>query len=263
MSPAAFFRGSGRILAVVLSALTVLSACVSRLENTPPQTAAVERDLPPALPPVIPEEETYFIGDYQGRDSGGTVPVWVNRYLEGGIAALESMDEFGGSYVFVAEISGVNINALNQWSLGFSPEQDISRLIARRVQARFPGSDTGSPDLEYGRYFESLVRASADAFYSGTEKRDSFWFKKEYPGATPGDALGDAQGNAQSNVQGDDLGNPQNEETVVFLILMIIGKNALISQLEPVLASAAEGIEASEEQTAAINRLRSSFFEGF
>ncbi|MDR0709372.1 MAG: hypothetical protein LBF77_04830 [Spirochaetaceae bacterium] len=236
MSPAAFFRGSS----LVLSALTLLSACVSRSENIPPQTTVDER----VLPPVI--EETYFIGDYQGRDSGGTVPVWVNRYLEGGIAALESMDEFGGSYVFVAEISGVNIKALNQWSLGFSPEQDISRLIARRVQARFPGSDTGSPDLEYGRYFESLVRAVADTFYRGTEKWDSFWFEKKYPGAS-----------------GAAPDNPQNEETAVFLILMTIDRNTLISQLEPVLAGVAEGVEASGEQLAAINRLRASFFEGF
>jgi hypothetical protein len=231
---------------MVFSALTLLSACVSRSENIPPQTTVAER----ALPPVIPEEKTYFIGDYQGRNSGRTVPVWVNRYLEGGIAALESMDEFGGSYVFVAEISGVNINALNQWSLGFSPEQDISRLIARRVQARFPGSDTGSPDLEYGRYFESLVRAAADTFYRGTEKRDSFWFEKEYPGAS-GAALDNA------------LDNPRNEETAVFLILMTIERNTLISQLEPVLANAAEGIEANGEQLAAINRLRASFFESF
>jgi hypothetical protein len=246
MPLAAFFRGSARILAAVLSAVALLSACVSRSENIPPQIAAAGQ----ALPPAIPGEETYVVGDYQGRDSGEAVPAWVNRYLGGGISGLENMAEFEGNYVFVAEISGVNINALNQWALGFSPEQDISRLIARRVQARFPGSDTGSPDPEYGRYFESLVRASADAFYRGTEKRGSFWFKKEY-----------SAGNAE--ISGGSPDEPLNEEIAVFLILMTIDKNTLRTQLEPLLANADEGIEVTREQMTAIDRLRSSFFEGF
>ncbi|MDR0451757.1 MAG: hypothetical protein LBH15_01780, partial [Treponema sp.] len=147
------------------------------------------------------------------------------------------------SYVFVAENSGTNIDALSQWALKFSPGQDIAQLVSRRVQARFPGADTGSPDREYGRYFESLVRASADASYGGAERGGDFWFVKEYPG-------------------GEDGETPE-EETCVFLILVVISKTALRNQLEPVLAKAAEGITTTRDQTSAINQLRASFFDGF
>jgi hypothetical protein len=152
------------------------------------------------------------------------------------------MTEFAETYVFVAENSGTNASALTQWSLGFSPDQDIAQLIARRVQARFPGSDAGSPDREYGRYFENLVRAVADTFYEGSERRGDFWFQKEYPA-------------------GD--GETPEEETNVFLILLTIDKTALRTQLEPVLEKAAEGIEPTRDQALAINHLRASFFDGF
>jgi hypothetical protein len=249
MPPAAFFRGSGRILVVVSGVLTLLSACVSGSENPPPQSTAAGWVSPLALPPSV-AEETYFIGNYQGRDSGEAIPEWANRYLEDGVPGIERMDEFKKSYVFVAEISGVSINALSQWALGFSPEQDISYLVARRVQARFSNSDTGSPDFEYGRYFENLVRASADTFYHGVEKRGSFWFEKEYPGE-----------NDEPSVEIPDE-SPDGESSV-FLILMTIDKDTLRSQLEPVLASADEDIEVTREQMTTIDHLRSSFFEGF
>jgi hypothetical protein len=223
----------------------LLSGCVSGSENSPPQTTVAGWVSPSALPPVA-AEETYFIRNYQGRDSGEAIPGWANRYLEGGVPGIECMNEFKESYVFVAEISGISINALSQWALGFSPEQDISYLVARRVQARFPNSDTGNPDFEYGRYFENLVRASADAFYHGVKKRGSFWFEKEYPGENDGPSDETPDG-----------------ESSVFLILMTIDKDTLRSQLEPVLAGADDSIEVTREQMAAIDHLRSSFFEGF
>jgi hypothetical protein len=205
--------------------------------------------MPAAIPPPVtgpgwnlPREETYSIGNYRGSESDEEIPGWVKRYLEGGIAGLEAMDEFAETYVFIAENSGTNSNALAQWSLGFSPDQDIALLVARRIQARFPGSDTGSPDYEYGRYFENLVRTAADTLYEGAERKGDFWFQKEYP-------AGDGE-------------NPE-EETNVFLILVTIDKTALRNQLEPVLAQAVEGIEATREQLSAINRLRASFFDGF
>jgi hypothetical protein len=200
------------------------------------------------LPPVIgpgwnmPREETYSIGNYRGSESSEEIPQWVNRYMERGIAGLEVMNGFEETYVFVAENTGTNFNALGQWSLGFSPDQDIAQLVARRVQARFPGSDAGSPDHEYGRYFENLVRLAADVFYEGAERKGDFWFQKEY-------SAGD--------------GEDPEEETYVFLILITIDKIALRTQLEPVLAVAAEGIQTTRDQSLAINRLRASFFDGF
>ncbi|MDR2053168.1 MAG: hypothetical protein LBP80_07120 [Treponema sp.] len=233
-SPVTFSRKSYLGFGAVVTGLALLFSCVSG-------RGAVS---PPVSGPVwdLPREGTYSIGNYRGDGSGGEIPRWVNRYLEGGIAGLEAMSEFAETYVFVAENSGTNPNALAQWSLGFSPDQDIAQLIARRVQARFPGSDTGSPDHEYGRYFENLVRAAADTFYEGSERKGDFWFQKEYPA-------------------GD--GETPEEETYVFWVLLTIDKTALRTQLEPALIKAAEGIEATRDQLSAINHLRASFFDGF
>jgi hypothetical protein len=235
LSPVTLFRKPHPAFGAALIALALFSTCVSGQEAIPPPVTG------PGWNP--PRKETYSIGNYRGSESGEEIPGWVNRYLEGGIAALEAMNEFVETYVFVAENSGMNFNALAQWSLGFSPDQDIAQLVARRVQARFPGSDTGSPDYEYGRYFENLVRAAADARYEEAERRSDFWFQKEYP-------AGDGE-------------NPEEEETAVFLILVTVDKTALRNQLEPVLTQAVEGIEATRDQLSAINRLRASFFDRF
>jgi hypothetical protein len=219
---------------VFLFGLLLFSACVSTPQDIP------VKDNAPGW--SLPAEESYSIGNYQDSEFSEKIPLWVNTYLEGGIAELESSGEFEGSYVFVAENSGTNINALNQWSQGFSFAQDIAQLVARRVQARFPGSDTGSPDREYGRYFENLVRTASDAFYSGAQRRQDFWFQKQYSG-------GDIEG--------------PEEESYVFLVLLTIDKDILRAQLETVLAKALEGIQTTRDQTAAITRLREYFFDGF
>jgi hypothetical protein len=223
-------------LGVILTGVTLLFACASRREAVPPPLITGSGW-------NVPREETYSVEHYRGSESGEEIPRWVNRYLEGGIAGLETMDEFAETYVFVAENSGMNFNALTQWSRRFSPDQDIAQLVARRVQARFPGSDAGSPDHEYGRYFENLVRFAADVFYEGAERKADFWFQKGY-------AAGDGE-------------NPEEEEAYVFLILITIDQTALRTQLEPVLARAAEDIQTTRDQSSAINRLRASFFDGF
>ncbi|MDR0387815.1 MAG: hypothetical protein LBH57_07225, partial [Treponema sp.] len=73
------------------------------------------------------------MGDYQGSGLDEEIPIWVSRYLDRGIEGLEAMNEFAESYVFVAENSGTNIDALSQWALKFSPGQDIAQLVSRRV----------------------------------------------------------------------------------------------------------------------------------
>jgi hypothetical protein len=223
------------VLGAILSGLALFSACASEPGTIPPPISGLQWNLP--------REEIYSIGNYRGSESGEGIPRWVSRYLEEGIAGLEVMSEFEETYVFVAENSGTNPNALAQWLQGFSPDQDIAQLIARRVQARFPGSDTGSPDLEYGRYFENLVRVASDTFYEGSMRRGDFWFQKKYP-------AGDGE-------------TPEEEETNVFLILLTIDKTALRTQLEPVLAKAAEDIKITRDQLSAVNSLRASFFDTF
>jgi hypothetical protein len=220
--------------AIPIVGLMLLSACVSNPKDIPQQNSTPGWSLP--------AEESYYIGDYQRHDAGENIPLWVNRYLEGGIAALESMTQFEGSYVFVAENSGTNLNALIQWSQNFSPAQDAATMVARRVQARFPGSNAGSPDGEYGRYFENLVRAVADTLYRNAQRGQDFWFQKQYSGGN---------------------GETTTEETYVFFILVTIDKAVLKAQLEPVLLEASEGIQLTRDQTTAINRLRESFFDGF
>jgi hypothetical protein len=215
-------------------ALLFLFACASAPKDIP-----IQINTPGWL---SHSEEPYSIGDHLGSEADEGIPLWVSRYLEGGIAALEGMNEFEGNYAFVAENSGTNINALIQWSQGFSSAQDTALMVARRVQSRFPGSDTGSPDLEYGRYFENLVRAAADTFYTGAQRQQDFWFQKKYPG-------------------GD--GEIPEEESYVFLVLITIDRAILRAQLEPLLARAAEGIRTIRDQATAIDRLRGSFFDGF
>ncbi len=95
----------------------------------------------------------YVVVDHKTMALGGTVPDWLEIYMNGGgLRDIEALPKYKDVFVFVGEDSGTNLNALRQWATGFSVAQDMARQVSTRVQARFAGAAADSPDDEYGRY---------------------------------------------------------------------------------------------------------------
>lgn len=105
------------------------------------------------------------------------LPVWVETYISTGITGLEKLADYEGSYCFVGETAGTNLEGVKAWGANFDAQQEIARYVSARVESVFSGAATGSLDSEYGTYFENVVRASADAQFSGVRKINDWWVK--------------------------------------------------------------------------------------
>jgi hypothetical protein len=207
----------------VVAFVLSLIACVGEKE------ARLEWSPPPVDIPI----ESFTIIDHKPP----LIPEWVSRYEAGGVQAIEAMSAYRDKYVFVSINQGSNTNALDLWLSGFSVLHDLPRLVSARVQARFSNATFSYPDDEYGNYFEASVKVTADAVYHGAVREDDFWVLKRY-------------------FLGEDW------DVYEFLILVSIDKTTLGTQINALLNTIPfESL--SKEQMAAVNQLRSSFYEGF
>jgi len=192
--------------------------------------------------PAVPEEtkipRAFTILDYKNKASGDTVPEWVNSYLDSGLRKVETLAAYQDSYVFIPKNEGNNFNALRLWKDNFSAELDFPRLAATRIEARF---SVPYPDIEYGSFYEALIRAASDASWTGAAAKDDFWIRKKYlPNETEGE-----------------------QENWEFLILVTIEKSSFSSQLKTVFDKMNPIPQPDENQIAAANRVKEQFFEKF
>ncbi|WP_304224172.1 hypothetical protein [Gracilinema caldarium] len=185
----------------------------------------------------------YVVIDHKTMALGGSIPDWLEVYMNGGgLRDIEALPKYKDVFVFVGEDSGTNLNALRQWATGFSVAQDMARLVSTRVQARFAGAAAGSPDDEYGRYFENVVKTASDATYSGARKEADFWVLKRYF---------------------KDDGKTVDREVYDYYVLVTIDKETLKKQIENVLNGVKPDKPLTKEQQTAVDRVKQSFYEGF
>ncbi len=219
------------VLSLVALALTAIG-CASAPAKTEPTAA------PMTAAPAVKME----VIEHKASGIGGDIPEWVQIYIESGNSGVEALDKFKDSYVFVGEDSGTNLNALRLWAQGFNVAQEMSRLISTRVQAKFAGAAVGSPDDEFGRYFENVVKSVSEADFSGARKDSDFWVYKRYY---------KPDGKTEDRVVYD------------YYVLTTISKEALETQLQRVLDGVVVDKPLTKEQQTAVDRVKESFYEGF
>ena len=198
-----------------------------------------------------PLESWQLIESKNGPDAAD-IPEWVYCYFNNDSQAAESLDQFTGKYVFIGENRGGNFNALMQWSNGFSAVQDLPRLLAARVERRLVSSATLYPDDEYGQYFENLIKKVTDGEYPDAVKEQTFWIKRKIIPVN------------DENASDDDI--PQQTadlERYEFLVLISIDRGALQKQLSEIMSDIKTTVSPTRDQTAKINRMQQTFFEGF
>jgi hypothetical protein len=220
-----------KIIFPLIAVLALVSSCRS----------TADKDLGPA-PEYVEKSQAYEVLDHKTKAVGQDVPEWVTRYISGGLTEVEQMPAYTDKYVFIGEDSGTNLNALRQWTSGFTVAQDLSRMVSTRVQARFAGAAAGSPDDEYGRYFEAVVKNASDATYSGARKENDFWILKRYFKADK---------------------KSVDREVYDFYVLVSIDKASLEQQITALLNGTKTDTPPTKEQATAIDRVKEAFYEGF
>ena len=194
----------------------------------------------PKAPDYVMRTDAYQVIDHKSMAIGQDVPDWVTVYIADGLRGVERLPEYHDMYVFVGEDTGTNLNALRQWSSGFTVNQEIARMVSTRVRAKFVGAAVGSPEAEFGRYFEDVVQTVAEASFSGARRENDFWLLRRYFKAD---------------------GKSIDRETYDFYVLVTIDRNLLETQVNNVI----NGVQSqpTREQQTAIDRVREAFYEGF
>ncbi len=222
------------LLAFSLAAVALVAIGCAGKPEPAPQAAA------PAAPArVVPK---YDVLDHKTMALGGDIPEWVSVYVNDGSTGVEALEKYKDKYVFVGEDSGTNREALRQWATGFTVAQDMARLVSTRVQAKFAGAAAGSPDDEYGRYFENVVKSASDASYSGARKESDFWILKRYY---------------------KEDGKTVDREVYDYYVLVTIDQETLKRRVEAVINGVKVDKPLSREQQTAVDRVKESFYEGF
>ena len=150
----------GIVLALIATAL-VFSGCASKDEPEP-------KELEAKVKSEVLEHKGTALGVNQ-------LPVWVETYIAEGVLAVEKLSSYEGSYCFIGEEAGTNLDALQVWVSSFDIPSEIAANVSTRVNALFTGAASGSPDGEYGTYFENIVKTSSGASYSGARKVNDWW----------------------------------------------------------------------------------------
>ena len=151
-----------RIVLALIAAALVFSGCASKQEEPEP------KELESKVKSEVLEHKGTALGVNQ-------LPVWVETYITEGILAVEKLSSYEGSYCFVGEEAGSNLDALQVWVSSFDIPSEIAASVSTRVNALFTGAASGSPDGEYGTYFENIVKNSSNASYSGARKVNDWW----------------------------------------------------------------------------------------
>jgi len=180
------------------------------------------------------------------------IPEWVSLYLNESISGTKSLEENNNKYFFIVANHGIILTALKHWANGFSEEWDFPGLLVQRVEQRLVSTASLYPDDEYGEFFENMIKQVSDGDYPGVVKEQIFWIKqKQIP---PDD---------------EDEDNPPElssyfipERYKIFLLLSI-DKEALQKQIRQIMSEIRTQRSQTRDHTAAINRIRNTFFEGF
>jgi hypothetical protein len=200
-----------------------------RVRKEPQMPAGTPVNEPPPSPFIA------SIQDYKNRAAGTGLRPWIRAYFDYDNQGIEALEQYRDVYAFVALQSGDSTSLLDQWLRSFSLNQDFPRLVAARIRRRFTWNLSRSAAEEYGKNLDEAVRAAYNTPFSGARKEDDSWVFAE---------------------------EPETAGEYRYLILFTVPRDQLEEQINEILSGVrVEG--ASRDQSAAFNRVRGNFFEGF
>jgi hypothetical protein len=143
----------------------ILSGCASKKTETQTQQP---KELTGSRKPEVLQHKGSALGINE-------LPVWVETYISQGITGLEKLPDYSGSYCFVGESQGTNLQAVQTWARNFEVTQTVGETIKSSINAKFVGSESGRSGNTYGSYFEGIVDKVSSASYSGVRRINDWW----------------------------------------------------------------------------------------
>jgi hypothetical protein len=205
---------------------------------------------PPLI--IVPEssnkkiEINYSIGLDDITETGNgrgkaAIPEWLMTYNNGGIEAVENMDQYAGKYCFIGRNKNSNFEALSKWAENYPETNAITRLIGARIESRLNLNIALYPDDEYGVFYERLIKKSFDMEYPDAAIKEIFWVKKTE--TTEANGL---------------------QDTYEFFAFAIIDKTTMQEIIRKMMADSRDEDDLpTRAQNNAINNIQLHFFEGF
>jgi len=173
--------------------------------------------------------------------SVNSLPVWLRAFLEEGTAGVERLDVYNNKYVFISVNESENFDAMTKWAEYYRTNQDFAILASTRIERRFYLTASLFPDDEYGAFFETIIKNANSAEYPGIVKEDTHWIRMR-----------------QESENGS-----ESSRFYMFFILTTVDKINMQTFVRNMMTQVSAEVTATSSQTAAINRLRQTFFEGF
>jgi hypothetical protein len=255
------------LLVLPVFALTLIGSC----SFTRKQKAL------PYLAPSVQVSRIIEILDYQGRSSGEEVAEWVSLYINGGVSALERLDEFAPYFVFVAEQSSPDLNTLLQWGRNFSLERDIPQLVLLRAYRRLTGNLSINPDDMYGSFFETFIKRLASLRWPAARKPYERWVLVRRIPLLPPTEISDSEASESDISDSDTPDAAPSEQSLhqepgeasfdsrlyMYLILNLIERTEIESSLKLIMNDITLDKSLSRDQVQAINSIKSNLFNGF
>jgi len=223
-------------LTIFLFFFLILCSCAGRRKNTPLV--------------IIPEfhndtEINNLIGIddiIETKDGAGNanLPEWLLTFNNGGIDAVEKMEQYQGKYCFVGRNESVNFEALTKWADNYPAAQAFTRLAAARIENRLTSKAALYPDDEYGAFYEKLVKKSFDTEYPDASTEDTYWIKKK--------------GTSEAN---------GFQDIYEFFAFISIDKTIMQDIIKNMIAEVRVAVTPTRTQNNTINNIQLHFFEGF
>ena len=131
----------------------------------------VEFDLPPKQ-----DMPVFRILNYKNMDMGAGMTPWLRQYMENGVAGLELMDMYRGSYLFISYIKASKKSVIDHWMEKYEPERDFPRLVVQRMQNRLDQDSINKPpDMIYGPNYEKVIKTAYYNTFWGAKRLDGAW----------------------------------------------------------------------------------------
>ena len=214
----------------------ILCSCVGRGKNIPLVIIPETHD-EPEIDNLIGIED---IIETKSGTGNANLPEWLLTFNNGGIDAVEKLEQYSGKYCFIGRNESVNFEALTKWSDNYPAAQAFTRLAAARIENRLISKAALYPDDEYGAFYEKFIKKSFDTEYPDASTEDIYWIKKTVPSETNG-----------------------FQDTYEFFTFIIIDKTIMQNVIKNMIAETRATVTPTRAQNNAINNIQLHFFEGF